>query len=89
MNFTSNVRQDRRRRGRRRSTSSDLIAGPAGADAGRATSRKSKFKGLADIVLAEAKRQGCSYADVRFTMTASLPGGSANFTTAAARRRRR
>src|SRR6185503_15245650 len=46
---------------------------------------KSKFKGMCDIVLAEARRQGCSYADVRFTMTAGIPGGSANFTTAGAR----
>ena len=44
--------------------------------------RQSKFKGLADIVLNEAKAAGCSYADVRFTMNTNLPGGSA-------RRRRR
>lgn len=43
---------------------------------------ESKFKGLADIVLAEARSIGCSYADVRFTMTANVPGGSANFRTA-------
>jgi TldD protein len=40
---------------------------------------ESKFKGLADIILAEAKRGGCSYADVRFTLTASPPGGSASY----------
>ncbi|MCL4811034.1 MAG: TldD/PmbA family protein [Vicinamibacteraceae bacterium] len=28
---------------------------------------ESKFKGLADVALGEAKRLGCSYADVRFT----------------------
>ena len=28
---------------------------------------QSKFKGLSDIALAEAKRLGCTYADVRFT----------------------
>src|SRR5690349_8922320 len=44
---------------------------------------QSKFKGLADIALGEAKTGGCSYADIRFTMTSSLPGGSANYTTAA------
>jgi TldD protein len=45
--------------------------------------RESKFKGLANVALGEAKLGGCSYADIRFTMTSSLPGGSANFTTAA------
>jgi TldD protein len=40
---------------------------------------ETRFKGLADIVLQEAKRNGCSYADVRFTMTSSLPGATANF----------
>ena len=47
---------------------------------------KSKFKGLADIVLTEAKRQGCSYADVRFTMT---PGWAAARPTSRPRRRPR
>ena len=28
---------------------------------------ESKFKGLSDIALVEAKTQGCTYADVRFT----------------------
>src|SRR5687768_12045637 len=64
---------------------SDLIADLlAQTPAGSVT--KSKFKGLADIVLGEAKRQGCSYADVRFTMTSGLGGGQATFTTAAAGR---
>ncbi len=30
---------------------------------------ESKFKGLSDIALLEAKTQGCSYADIRFTRT--------------------
>jgi len=61
---------------------SDIIADLlAQTPPGRVT--QSKFKGMADIVLAEARKQGCSYADVRFTMNASVPGGSANFTTAA------
>ena len=33
---------------------------------------QSKFKGLADIVLAQAKLAGCTYADVRFTRNASM-----------------
>jgi TldD protein len=40
---------------------------------------ESKFKGLADIALAEGKMAGCTYADVRFTMTANPYGGSATF----------
>ncbi|HEX6313274.1 MAG TPA: TldD/PmbA family protein [Gemmatimonadaceae bacterium] len=40
---------------------------------------ETRFKGMADIVLTEAKRLGASYADVRFTLTSSLPGASANF----------
>ena len=28
---------------------------------------QSRFKGLSDIALGEAKRLGCSYADIRFT----------------------
>lgn len=43
----------------------------------------SKFKGMADIVLGEAKMGGCSYADVRFTMQSSLPGANATFQSAA------
>src|SRR5688572_30453489 len=43
---------------------------------------KSKFKGLADIVLTEAKREGASYADVRFTMNVGLPGVNATFNAA-------
>jgi TldD protein len=40
---------------------------------------ESKFKGMADIVLAEAKAAGCTYADVRFTLTANPPGAMINF----------
>ena len=43
---------------------------------------QSKFKGLADIVLAEAKMAGCSYADVRFTMTMNLPGANVSLGSA-------
>jgi TldD protein len=45
---------------------------------------ETKFKGLADIILDEARRLGCSYADVRFTLTASIPGGNANYNAAGA-----
>src|SRR5215212_6002554 len=31
----------------------------------------SKFKGLSDIALMEAKRGGCTYADIRFTRSTS------------------
>jgi TldD protein len=41
--------------------------------------QQSMFKGLADIVLGEARLAGCSYSDVRFTLNASIPGASANF----------
>src|SRR5262245_10211024 len=40
---------------------------------------QSKFKGLADVALAQAKLDGCSYADIRFTMTVGLPGANASF----------
>ena len=43
---------------------------------------ETRFKGMADIVLAEAKRGGASYADVRFTLTSNLPGATANFSAA-------
>jgi TldD protein len=56
--------------------SGDLI-GDLLAQSPPGTPMKSKFKGLADIVLGEAKLGGCSYADVRFTRTLSLPGASA------------
>jgi TldD protein len=44
--------------------------------------QQSKFRGLSDIVLKEARAGGCSYADVRFTMTAGVPGASGSFSTA-------
>jgi TldD protein len=44
---------------------------------------ESKFKGLADIALAEAKTQGCTYADIRFTRTTNsgvnANGGNRDF----------
>src|SRR5690348_3776964 len=40
---------------------------------------QSRFKGLSDIALTAAKSAGCSYADVRFTMTSNIPGGNASF----------
>ena len=46
---------------------------------------ETRFKGMADIVLTEAKRAGASYADVRFTLTSSLPGATANFSAAGGR----
>ncbi len=44
---------------------------------------ESQFKGLADIALAEAKRNGCSYADIRFTRrtnsSVNASGGNSDF----------
>jgi TldD protein len=44
---------------------------------------QSKFKGLAEVALGEAKLQGCSYADVRFTRrtnaNVNASGGNADF----------
>jgi TldD protein len=49
---------------------SDLIGGLlAQTPPGRVMD--SKFKGLADIALGEAKKAGCSYADIRFTRAAN------------------
>src|SRR6185295_18388105 len=62
--------------------SHDLIADLI-AQTPRGNVRESKFKGLADLVLGEAKMAGCSYADVRFTMTVGIPGANANFSAAA------
>ncbi|HUF46479.1 MAG TPA: twin-arginine translocation signal domain-containing protein, partial [Vicinamibacterales bacterium] len=45
----------------------------------------SKFKGLSDVALAEARLYGCTYADIRFQMTAGVPGASANFAAAGGR----
>jgi len=60
--------------------SRDLVAELiASAPSGRVL--ESKFKGISDIALAEAKLAGCTYADVRFTMSTNPPGASANFRT--------
>src|SRR5258706_2743742 len=50
--------------------SSDLV-GELLAQSPKGNPLTSSFKGLADIVLGEAKRVGCSYADVRFTRSVS------------------
>jgi TldD protein len=50
--------------------SSDLVADLL-AQSPKGNPLTSTFKGLADIALAEAKRVGCSYADVRFTRSVS------------------
>ena len=52
--------------------SSDVIADLI-AQSAKGQPLQSKFKGLADIALAEAKRGGCSYGDIRFTRTMTLP----------------
>src|SRR5919106_564114 len=33
---------------------------------------ESKFKGLSDVALVEAKRVGCTYADIRFTRNTNM-----------------
>jgi len=48
------------------------------ADSPQGRPLETRFKGLADIVLAEGKMAGCSYTDVRFTMTSTLPGATVN-----------
>src|SRR5436190_20727672 len=50
--------------------SSDLV-GELIAQSPKGNPLTSSFKGLADIVLGEAKQVGCSYADVRFTRSVS------------------
>ena len=50
--------------------SSDLV-GELLAQSPKGNPLISTFKGLADIALGEAKRAGCSYADVRFTRSVS------------------
>jgi len=50
--------------------SSDLV-GELLAQSPKGNPLTSTFKGLADIVLGEAKKAGCSYADVRFTRSVS------------------
>jgi TldD protein len=46
--------------------SSDIV-GDLVAQSPRARVLESRFKGLSDVALADAKRLGCSYADIRFT----------------------
>ena len=60
-------------------TSGDLIANLL-AQSPRGNVRQSKFKGLSDIVLGEAKLAGCSYADVRFTTSANSRESSSSRT---------
>jgi TldD protein len=55
--------------------SSDMIADLI-AQGAKKQPLQSKFKGLSDIAIAEAKKGGCSYADIRFTRTMTLPGVS-------------
>src|SRR5262245_62195380 len=52
--------------------SSDLVAELI-AQSPKGNPLTSAFKGLADVALAEAKRVGCSYADIRFTRSVSTP----------------
>src|SRR5215467_4686597 len=50
--------------------SSDLV-GSLIAQSPKGNPLTSSFKGLADVVLGEARKIGCSYADVRFTRSVS------------------
>src|SRR5258707_11117741 len=50
--------------------SSDLV-GDLLAQSPKGNPMTSSFKGLADIALGDAKRAGCTYADVRFTRSVS------------------
>src|SRR5437762_2748350 len=52
--------------------SSDLVAELI-AQAPKGNPLTSTFKGLADIALGDAKRAGCSYADIRLTRSVSTP----------------
>ncbi len=56
--------------------SSDMIANLI-AQSPKGDPMTSPFKGMADIALGEAKRAGCSYADIRFTRSVST-GVNAN-----------
>jgi TldD protein len=38
----------------------------------------SRFKGLADVALADATLAGCTYADIRFTRSINIPGANAS-----------
>ncbi|HXW07704.1 MAG TPA: TldD/PmbA family protein [Vicinamibacterales bacterium] len=61
---------------------SDVIADLV-AQTPPATVLESRFKGLSDVALAEARRLGCSYADIRFTRSSNLSvnarGGNRDF----------
>src|SRR6185295_18613166 len=50
--------------------SSDLIAELI-AQAPKGNPQTSMFKGLSDLALGEARKVGCSYADIRFTRSVS------------------
>jgi len=58
--------------------SHDLVAQLL-ADGPRGDAGNSRFRGLSDIALAEARREGCTYADIRFTLNRNLPGASASY----------
>jgi TldD protein len=64
-------------------TASDLV-GDLIAQTPQGKVLESQFKGLADVALAEAKRTGCSYADIRFTRrtnsSVTANGGDSDFT---------
>src|SRR5713101_4222145 len=64
--------------------SSDIVAELI-AQSPKGNPLTSTFKGLADIALAEAKRAGCTYADVRFTrsVTSGVNANGSNDRSAA------
>src|SRR5918993_5690432 len=61
---------------------SDLV-GELIAQAPQGKPLESQFRGLADVALAEAKRTGCTYADIRFTRrtnsSVNASGGNSDF----------
>ena len=63
-------------------TASDLV-GDLIAQTPQGKVLESKFKGLSDIALLEAKTQGCTYADIRFTRNTNsgvnATGGNRDF----------
>jgi TldD protein len=58
--------------------SHDLVAQLI-ADSPRGRAAETRFKGLADIALLEARNAGCSYGDIRFTMRTNLGGATASY----------
>ena len=63
--------------------SNDLVENILGASPpGRVL--ETRFKGMADIALLEAKLAGCSYCDIRMTLTAAPPGAMINYRADAA-----